>query len=124
MEIVGGAEALGSGSAKKVRIVDLGPLNDDSTDGFLDLRPASALAATAVGVLEPDDLEGEIEGIGPVIGRKLAEIGITTFRQIASWTETDVERIGDELAFHGRIEREDWIGQARVAHLAKYGEQL
>ena len=129
MEIVGGAEALGSGKGdQQVRIVDLGPLsnplNDDAVDGYLDLRPASALAATAVGVLEPDDLEGEIEGIGPVIGRKLAEIGVTTFKQIAQWTSADVERIGDQLDFQGRIEREDWIGQAKAAHLAKYGEQL
>ena len=36
----------------------------------------------------------------------------------------NVERIGDQLDFHGRIEREDWIGQAKAAHLAKYGEQL
>lgn len=129
MEIVGGAEALGSGKGdQQVRIIDLGPLsnplNDDAVDGFLDIRPASALAATAVGVLEPDDLEGEIEGIGPVIGRKLAEIGVTTFKQIAQWTSVDVERIGDQLDFQGRIEREDWIGQAKAAHLAKYGEQL
>jgi F-type H+-transporting ATPase subunit gamma len=129
MEIVGGAEALGSGKGKKqVRVVDLGPLanplNDDATDGFLDIRPAAAIAATAVGVLEPDDLEGEIEGIGPVINRKLADLGITTFQQIAQWTSADVERIGDQLDFHGRIEREDWIGQAKAAHLAKYGEQL
>ena len=128
MEIVSGAEALGSKSSKQVRVIDLGPLdnslNDDSTDGFLDIRPASALAATAVGVLEPDDLEDEIEGIGPVIGRKLAELGITTFRQVATWTAEDAQRIGAQLDFPGRIEREDWIGQAKAAHLAKYGEQL
>jgi F-type H+-transporting ATPase subunit gamma len=128
MEIVSGAEALGSGSSKQVRVIDLGPLdnalNDDSTDGFLDVRPASALAATAVGVLEPDDLEDEIEGIGPVIGRKLAELGITTLRQVATWTAEDAQRIGAQLDFPGRIEREDWIGQAKAAHLAKYGELL
>lgn len=124
MEIVGGAEALGSGKDKNVRFIDLGPLDDDSVDGFLDIRPASALADTAVGVLEPDDLEGEIEGIGPVIARKLAELGITRFEQVASWTSADAERIGDQLDFRGRIEREDWIGQAKAAHLAKYGEQL
>ena len=130
MEIVSGAEALGSGKrgGKHLRPVDFGPLsnplNDNAHDGFLDIRPASALAATAVGVIEPDDLEGEIEGIGPVIERKLAELGITTFKQLAQWTPADVERIGDQLDFPGRIEREDWIGQARAAHLAKYGEQL
>jgi F-type H+-transporting ATPase subunit gamma len=128
MEIVGGAEALGSGSSKKVRVVDLGPLdpapNGQAADGIVDVHPASALAATVVGVLEPDDLEGGIEGIGPVIGRKLAQLGVTTFRQIALWTAADAERIGAQLDFPGRIEREDWIGQAKAAHLAKYGEQL
>jgi F-type H+-transporting ATPase subunit gamma len=133
MEIVGGAEALGSGKGKRVRIIDFdaadfgplaNPLNDDDRDGYLDVRPAAALADTAVGVLEPDDLEGDVEGIGPVIARKLAEMGITTFKQVALWTPEDVQRIGDQLAFHGRIEREEWIAQARAAHLAKYGEQL
>jgi predicted flap endonuclease-1-like 5' DNA nuclease len=39
------------------------------------------------------------------------------------WTPEDVERFGTQLNFKGRIEREDWIGQAKAAHLAKYGEQ-
>ena len=49
------------------------------------------------------------------------EMGITTFAQIAAWTAADVERIGDELDFAGRIEREQWIEQARAMHEAKYG---
>ncbi len=118
MEIVGGAEALG-GDAKKVRRVELGPLTDSATDGLLDIRPAAALAATAVGVLEPDDLE-DIVGIGPVINGKLREMGITTFEQVAAWTAADAERIGNELDFPGRIERENWIEQARTFHAQKY----
>ncbi len=124
MEIVSGAEALG-GDKKKARI-DLGPLGDwgsgdDGIDGFLDLKPTSALAATAVGVLEPDDIE-EILGIGPVIGEHLRERGITTFAQIAAWTPADAERVGDEIEFPGRVERENWIQQARALHDQKYGE--
>jgi predicted flap endonuclease-1-like 5' DNA nuclease len=82
------------------------------------------MSTAAVGVLDADDLQGEIEGIGPVIGTKLKAMGITTFRQVATWTDADAERIGRELDFPGRIEREDWIGQAKAAHLAKYNEQL
>ncbi|MFN8021974.1 MAG: F0F1 ATP synthase subunit gamma [Acidimicrobiales bacterium] len=119
MEIVGGAEALG-GDAKKVRLVELGPLTDDGFDGYLDIRPASALAATAVGVLEPDDIE-EIVGIGPVIGAHLREQGVTTFAQIAAWTPEDAARIGDEIDFPGRVEREEWIEQARQLQAKKYG---
>lgn len=119
MEIVGGAEALG-GDGKKVRYVELGPLSDDGFDGYLDIRPASALAATAVGVLEPDDIE-DIVGIGPVIGAHLREQGITTFAQIAAWTPEDAVRIGDEIDFPGRVERERWIEQARELQARKYG---
>ena len=59
-----------------------------------------------------------------MIERKLHDAGITTFRQIALWTPDEVEQFGNLLNFKGRIEREDSIGQAKAAHLAKYGEQL
>jgi len=119
MEIVGGAEAL-SGGSKTVRTVELTAFGDSATDGYLDIRPASALAATAVGVLEPDDLE-VILGVGPVINGRLREMGVTTFAQIAAWTPADAERIGGELDFPGRIERENWIEQARDLQTKKYG---
>lgn len=61
---------------------------------------------------EKDDLT-RIKGIGPVIQRRLNEHGIRTFRQIAAWSDADIERIGKLLSFSGRIEREDWRGQAR-----------
>jgi F-type H+-transporting ATPase subunit gamma len=123
MEIVGGAEALGSGGKKDVRMVDdsgFAPLTDNTTDGLGDVRPVAALAATAVGTLEPDDLE-DILGIGPVINGKLKEMGITTFAQVAAWTAADAARIGEQLDFPGRIERENWIEQARTMHANKYG---
>ena len=120
MEIVSGAEALSGGkSARQVQLVELGPLTDSATDGFLDIRPASALAATAVGTIEPDDLE-EVVGIGPVLNAKLRELGVTTFEQVAAWSAADAERIGNELDFPGRIERENWIEQARTLHAQKY----
>jgi predicted flap endonuclease-1-like 5' DNA nuclease len=113
MEIVGGAEALGSGKAKEVRIIDL-----DGSRG----EPSRGSVAT-VAPAEADDLEA-IEGIGPVLAARLAELGVTTFREIAQWTPADVDRVDDFIAFPGRIEREQWIDQAKAMHLAKYGEQL
>ncbi len=117
MEIVSGAEALG-GDAKNVHVIGLGPLSDDGFDGALDTGPVSARPATAVGVLEPDDIE-EIVGIGPVIGAHLREQGITTFAQIAAWTAQDAIRIGDEIDFPGRVDREHWIEQARELQAKK-----
>ncbi|MSR02334.1 MAG: hypothetical protein EXR94_06290 [Gemmatimonadetes bacterium] len=60
-----------------------------------------------------DDLQ-RITGIGPSLERRLKQPGITTFQQIASWSEIDIERISKELGpFSHRIRRDRWIEQAR-----------
>jgi predicted flap endonuclease-1-like 5' DNA nuclease len=60
-----------------------------------------------------DDLKN-IRGIGPKYEKALKALGITTYRQIAGWTEADVERIADKLSLRAeRIVRDDWIGRAR-----------
>ena len=59
-------------------------------------------------------------GIGPVLNAKLREMGVTTFAQVAAWSAAEAERIGNELDFPGRIERENWIEQARTLHAQKY----
>jgi predicted flap endonuclease-1-like 5' DNA nuclease len=61
---------------------------------------------------EPDDLK-KISGIGPGIEKTLHGLGIYHFRQIAQFTPDNVLWIDQRLRFKGRIEREDWIGQAR-----------
>jgi F-type H+-transporting ATPase subunit gamma len=111
MEIVSGAEALG-GEAK-VRLIDFGPISELGLGGETQSATRAAAASSGViGVLAADDLE-VIEGIGPVINGQLRAMGITTFAQVAAWTTADAERIGAELDFPGRIEREQWIDQAR-----------
>ena len=72
--------------------------------------PSHAASPPASG--EADDLT-KIKGIGPVLKGKLNRLGITTFRQIAEFTEADIERVSAELDFPGRIERERWVEQAR-----------
>ncbi len=61
---------------------------------------------------EPDDLQ-QISGIGPGIERTLHQLGIFHFRQIAAFTPENVAWVNQRLRFKGRIEREDWIGQAK-----------
>jgi predicted flap endonuclease-1-like 5' DNA nuclease len=61
----------------------------------------------------PDDLK-RIRGIGRVNEAKLNEMGITTFAQIASWGPAEEERYGELLEFEGRIEREEWVAQAKI----------
>ncbi|MEL6373956.1 MAG: NADH-quinone oxidoreductase subunit NuoE [Pseudomonadota bacterium] len=62
---------------------------------------------------EADDLK-RIKGIGPVNETRLNELGIYHFDQIAGWERPQVRWVGVYLAFPGRIDREDWVGQARV----------
>ena len=67
------------------------------------LRPGSGI----------DDLK-RIRGIGVLIEKKLNSLGVTHYEQVANWTGADIERISNILDFKGRIERENWIEQARI----------
>lgn len=61
-----------------------------------------------------DDLS-RIKGVGPKIVTLLATLGITSFEQIAAWTDADIERIDAQLgAFAGRPKRDKWMEQARL----------
>jgi len=72
---------------------------------------------------EEDDLT-QIIGIGKVFERTLHDLGIFHFRQIASFGPAEIALINSELKeFKGRIEHDDWIGQAKELHFKKYGEQ-
>ena len=61
----------------------------------------------------PDDLK-RVRGIGLLIERKLNAMGVSTYEQIANWTADDVGTVNAKLEFKGRIERENWIEQARI----------
>ncbi|MEX0860926.1 MAG: 50S ribosomal protein L21 [Cucumibacter sp.] len=55
-----------------------------------------------------------ISGVGPALEKKLAAAGVTSLKQIAKFTGKDIGRIDAELKFKGRIDREDWTGQAKA----------
>ena len=62
---------------------------------------------------EKDDLK-MISGIGPFIEKRLHTVDIYTFRQISQFTAQDIATIGDVIIyFSGRIERDEWVAQAR-----------
>ncbi len=62
---------------------------------------------------EPDDLK-KISGVGPVIEAKLHKMGIYHYHQVAAFTPEDITRVDDELNFKGRIERDNWLEQAKT----------
>ena len=65
-----------------------------------------------------DDLK-LISGVGPKIEGILHSLGIFTFTQVASWKKAEREWVDAYLSFHGRIDRDDWVKQAKA--LAKGG---
>ncbi len=85
---------------------------------------ANAVGERPAGLSEPtggiaDDLK-RIKGIGKVNEDKLNGLGVFHFAQIAGWSHAEALWVGTYLAFPGRIDREDWIGQAKV--LAEGGD--
>ena len=64
-----------------------------------------------------DDLT-QIMGIGPYIEQKLNEIGICNFSQISKLKDPDIVVITELIDFFpGRIERDNWVGQAKAINV-------
>jgi predicted flap endonuclease-1-like 5' DNA nuclease len=84
----------------------------------------NAMPALLDGPTMFDDLK-LIVGIGPVLERMLHRLGVSTFRQIAHWSDREIDEIDAKLPeFPGRIRRDGWVTQARELHQSKYGETL
>ena len=67
---------------------------------------------------EIDDLK-LVSGIGPKIEGILHGLGIYKFAQVGKWKKAERDWVDGYLRFKGRIERDDWIKQAKA--LAKGG---
>ncbi len=70
---------------------------------------------------EVDDLK-QIIGIGKVFEGALNELGVYSFRQLANFGIADIARVNTKLKeFKGRMEQDDWIGQAKELLFKKHG---
>jgi len=88
----------------------------------VEVAPAvEALAETPVAAVEAsiaaaeviaDDLT-RLVGIGPKLAVSLADLGVTSFSQIAAWTPEDLASIDQLLNLKGRADRDAWIAQAK-----------
>jgi predicted flap endonuclease-1-like 5' DNA nuclease len=88
---------------------DMGYLRSVRSEALLGAEAARSPRARP----DVDDLK-RIRGIGVLIEKKLNSLGIVHYEQVANWTGADIERISQILDFKGRIERENWIEQARI----------
>lgn len=90
--------------------------------------PESAPAPEPAPNAKADNLQ-LLKGVGPKMVALLNGLGVTSFRQIADWTDTDVAAIDPQLgAFQGRIARDAIVDQAgylargdKTGFEAKYG---
>ncbi|MEO9336351.1 50S ribosomal protein L21 [Mesorhizobium sp. SB112] len=71
---------------------------------------AAAKAETAS--VENDDVS-LISGVGPALKKKLEEAGITSLKQVADLKKKDAAKLDEDLSLGGRIERDEWVVQAK-----------
>lgn len=98
-----------------------------AAEEIVEAAPAPAPAPTPAAA--GDDL-GRIKGVGPKLKALLASIGVTTYAQIAAWTDEDIAKIDAQLgSFAGRATRDNWVEQAKLlasgdtaAYEAKFGK--
>ncbi len=60
----------------------------------------------------PDDLT-RIATIGKDMETQLKKFNVLRYDQIAAFSDDDIANLDDILQLNGRIEKEDWLGQAR-----------
>lgn len=70
-----------------------------------------------------------LKGVGPKLATLLTGLGVTSFEQIAGWSDADIADIDSRLGtFEGRVTRDNWVDQAgylargdKAGFEAKYG---
>ena len=105
--------------ARSVPRPDLGSLRSVRSEAYQTAEPgpeAARRVASLTKVVRSTTLEDlkRIRGIGVLIEKKLNSMGVVSYEQIANWSAQDIDRVSQSLDFKGRIERENWVEQARI----------
>jgi large subunit ribosomal protein L19 len=68
---------------------------------------------------DPNDLT-QITGVNTELTARLTQLGVIKFEQIANFSDDDIANVDEALNLSGRIEKDDWVGQAQklLAELA------
>src|SRR4029077_962726 len=61
---------------------------------------------------EVDDLT-RIKGVDQELAARLNQLGAVKFEQIANFSDEDIANLDEALSLVGRIEKDDWVGQAQ-----------
>ena len=62
---------------------------------------------------DADDLT-KIKSISEELKSRMNKLGVTKFEQIAELSDDDIGKIDESLGLDGRMDKEDWINQART----------
>jgi len=73
-------------------------------------KAAPAKAAPKAEIVDDISL---IDGVGPVLKKKLEGAGVKTLKQISAMSAKKMAALDEELKLGGRTEREEWITQAK-----------
>lgn len=111
-------DTLDEGAAPAVRnqaLIDAAPASGIAVPPVIrDHEPVMASFAAEKPAEGSDDLT-RIKGLGPKLAATLGTLGVTSFEQIAAWSDADIDRIDSQLGrFAGRIRRDAWVEQARL----------
>ncbi|UVC18710.1 NADH-quinone oxidoreductase subunit E [Mesorhizobium onobrychidis] len=115
------AEPAAAFKAPEAKGTQLGAAGKTAAAKTTNAKPSLEDKNRPAGIARPalvDDLK-LISGVGPRTEGVLHSLGIFTYAQVASWKKAEREWVDGYLSFHGRIEREDWVKQAKA--LAKGG---
>ncbi len=107
--LLGGAKPAKKAAAKKAAAKDAKA--DAAPAALADVAP-KAKAAKAAKADVVDDI-ALISGIGPVLKEKVTEAGFGTLAAISKLKKADIAKLDEELSLGGRIEREEWVAQAK-----------
>jgi NADH-quinone oxidoreductase subunit E len=88
-------------------------LATEEEPGLVAGKPARPQGIAGAREGRADNLQ-RISGIGPKNEKTLHGLGFFHFDQIAAWTGDEVAWVDDHLKVDGRIQREEWINQARL----------
>lgn len=109
------AKKAGGAAAAKSAAPEKAPAKADAPRaGLADIQVEETQPETLSAPREggADDLK-LISGVGPKLEGLLHDMGFYHFDQIAKWSRSEVAWVDSRLKFKGRIDRDEWIKQAK-----------
>jgi large subunit ribosomal protein L21 len=102
--------APGETAKTKLKSTTAAPKTADKAEAAPKAKAAPKKAAAKAG---NDDLT-QLDGVGPAFAKKLNEAGVTSFAQIAAWTEADLDSLNETVSgLKAKAEANNWIEAAK-----------